>query len=244
MGTGARTMRHLFYSILITLIAATHIYAQDSPQWHLPDGAKARLGKGGINEIEYSPDGTILAAATFIGVWLYDVQTGKELQLLAAEPVAVESIAFSPDGTKLASSGIGAPLSLWDVESGRLLRTFPIESEWSNKGVAFSPDGKIIASHGQIGTVQLWDPDTGESIRTLKGQEAWGGLNSIQFSPDGKTLATGWLNGTICLWDVNTGTIKHTRTEHESWVLTLEFFPDGKTLASGSGDSKHHALGC
>ena len=229
-------MRHILSTILITLIAATHIYAQDSPQWHLPDGAKARLGKGAITEIEYSPDGTILAAATFIGVWLYDVQTGKELQLLATEPVAVESIAFSPDGTKLVSSGIGAPLSLWDVASGRLLRTFPIESDWSNQGVAFSPDGKIIASNGQIGTVQLWNPDTGESIRTLKGQEAWNGLKCIQFSPDGKTLATGWLNGTICLWDVNTGTIKHTRTEHESWVLTLEFFPDGKTLASGSGD--------
>ena len=231
-------MRHLFYSILITLIAAAHIYAQDSPQWHLPDGVKARLGKGAITEIEYSPDGTILAAAAFIGVWLYDVQTGKELQLLATEPVAVESIAFSPDGTKLVSSGIGAPLSLWDVESGRLLRTFPIESDWSNQGVAFSPDGIIIASNGQIGTVQLWNPDTGESIRTLEGQEAWGGLNCIQFSPDGKTLATGWLNGTICLWDVNTGTVKHTRTEHEGWVITLEFFPDGKTLASGSGDRK------
>ena len=229
-------MRHILPTILITLIAAAHIYAQDSPQWHLPDGAKARLGKGAIQEIAYSPDSTILAAATFIGVWLYDVQTGKELQLLATEPVAVESIAFSPDGTKLVSSGIDAPLSLWDVKSGRLLRTFSIESEWSNKGAAFSPDGTIIASNGQIGTVQLWNPDTGESIRTLKGQEAWGGLMSIQFSPDGKTLATGWLNGTICLWDVNTGTIKHTRTEHESWVLTLEFFPDGKTLASGSGD--------
>ena len=229
-------MRHILSIILITLIAAAHIYAQNSPQWHLPDGVKARLGKGTIQEIAYSPDGTMLAAATAIGVWIYDVQTGKELQLLATEPVNVKSIAFSPDGTKLVSSGIGALLSLWDVESGRLLRTFPIESEWDNRGVAFSPDGKIIASNGQIGTVQLWNPDTGESIRTLKGQEAWGGSYSIQFSPDGKTLATGWLNGTICLWDVNTGTIKHTHTEHESLVLTLEFFPDGKTLASGSGD--------
>ena len=148
----------------------------------------------------------------------------------------VERIAFSPDSTKLLSTGRNAPLSLWDVESGRLLRTFPIESDWSNKGIAYSPDGKIIASHGQIGTVQFWNPDTGENIGTLTGQETWGGLFSIAFSPDGKTLATGWQDGTICLWDVNTGTIKHTLTDHEGWVLTLEFFPDGKTLASGSGD--------
>ena len=124
-------MKTAISTILITLMIATVIYAQDSPQWHLPEGAKARLGKGRINQIAYSPDETILAAATSIGVWLYDVQTGKELQLLATEPVAVQSIAFSPDGTKLVSTGMDAPLSLWDVESGKLLRTFPIESSWS-----------------------------------------------------------------------------------------------------------------
>ena len=232
-------MKTVISIILITLLIATVIYAQDSPQWHLPEGTKARLGKGAINEIAYSPDSTKLAAATAIGVWLYDVQTGKELQLLATEPVAVQNIAFSPDSTKLVSSGIGAPISLWNVESGRLLRTFPVESSRSNYGVAYSPDGKIIASHGEIGTVQIWNSDTGENIRTLTGQETWRSLNSITFSPDGKTLATGWLNGTICLWDVNTGTIKHTLTDHEGWVLSLQFFPDGKTLVSGSGAQDH-----
>ena len=232
-------MKTTISTILITLMIAANIYAQVSPQWHLPDGAKVRIGRGRVNVVRYSPDGTMIAAATTIGVWIYDVQTGKELQLLATEPVYVLSIAFSPDSTKLVSSGIGAPLSLWDVQSGRLLRTNPIESSRTNYGVAFSPDGKTIASHGQIGTVQLWNPDTGENLRTLKGQEAWSGLFSIQFSPDGNTLATGWLDGTICLWDVNTGKIKHTLTDHEGWVLSLQFFPDGKTLASGSGAQDH-----
>ena len=89
-------MRHIFTSFLIILLTAANIYAQDSPQWHLPEGAKARLGKGAIEQIAYSPDRTMLAAATYIGVWLYDVQTGNELQLLATEPAAVQSIAFSP----------------------------------------------------------------------------------------------------------------------------------------------------
>ena len=229
-------MKTAISTILITLLIATVIHAQDSPQWHLPEGVKARYGKGRIEEIAYSPDGTKLAAATYIGVWIYEVQTGKELQLLATEPVLVESIAFSPDSTKLVSTGMDAPISLWDVESGKLLRTFPIESDWSNKGVAYSPDGKIIASHGQTTAIKLWNPDTGENIGTLTGQETWRSLNSIQFSPDGKTLATGWSDSTICLWDVSTGTIKHILTDHEGWVLTLQFFPDGKTLASGSGD--------
>ena len=222
-------------SIFFT-ITVVNLYAQDSPQWHLPEGAKARIGKGGVNLVRYSPDGTMLAVATTIGVWIYDVQTSKELQLLAIEPIYVLNMAFSPDSTKLVSAGLNTPLSLWDVESGRQLRTFPIESSWSNKGIAFSPDGKIIASNGQIGTVLLWNSDTGENIRTLEGQDDWEGGNSIQFSPDGKTLATGWEDNNIRLWDVNTGTIRHTLSEHEESVFTLAFTPDGKTLVSGSRD--------
>ena len=229
-------MKTAISTILITLLIATVIYAQDSPQWHLPEGAKARIGKGRVNVVRYSPDGTMIAAASTIGVWIYDVQTGKELQLLATEPIYVLNMAFSPDGTKLVSTGRDAPLSLWDAKSGRLLRTFPIEASWYNKGVAYSPDGKIIASNGQIGAVLLWNCDTGENTRTFEGQEDWEGVFSIQFSPDGKTLATAWGDATIRLWDVNTGTIRHTLTEHEESVSTLAFTPDGKTLVSGSWD--------
>ena len=56
----------------------------DSLQWHLPEGATARLGKGWINDIVYSPDNTLLAVASSVGVWLYDVQTGQELDLLTS----------------------------------------------------------------------------------------------------------------------------------------------------------------
>ena len=98
-------MKTTISTILITLLIAANVYAQDSPQWHLPEGVKARLGKGGIEEIAYSLDRTKLAAATAIGVWIYDVQTSKELQLLATEQVLVERIAFSPDSTKLLSTG-------------------------------------------------------------------------------------------------------------------------------------------
>ena len=58
-------------------------FSYDSPQWHLPEGAKARLGKGSISKIRYSPDGTLLAGVSTIGVWLYDVQTGEPRSLLA-----------------------------------------------------------------------------------------------------------------------------------------------------------------
>ncbi len=229
-------MRHLSYSILITLIAATHVIAQDTPQWHLPESTKARIGKGAIKEIEYSPDGTMLAAATAIGVWIYDVQTGKELQFLATEPVDVESIAFSPDSTKLASAGIEDTLRLWDVKNGHQLRTFDVETSIFNNGVAFSPDGEIIACNDRQGVIQLWNPDTGENIRTLKGHRNWTGILSIAFSPDGNTIASGGQDDTIVMWEVKTGTLKYKLTEHTNAVYSLTFTPDSKTLVSGSQD--------
>ena len=55
---------------------------QDYMQWHLPEGVNARLGKGKVNDIKFSPDGTLLSVGTSIGVWLYDATTGKEIDLL------------------------------------------------------------------------------------------------------------------------------------------------------------------
>ena len=85
------------------MIFTSNTFAQDSPQWHLPEGAKARLGKGSISEIAYSPDGTRLAVASSIGIWIYDTQTGEELDLFVGYTYPVNSVAFSPDDSTLAS---------------------------------------------------------------------------------------------------------------------------------------------
>ena len=78
--------------------------AQESTQLNLPEGAIARLGKGKINKIQYSPDGARLAVATSIGIWLYDTTTLREVALFAGRHKGgVLSVAFSPDGRVLAS---------------------------------------------------------------------------------------------------------------------------------------------
>ena len=87
-------MKTTGFSILLIWFAifayAANTFAQDSPQWHLPEGATARLGKGRISgEIAYSPDGTRLAVAGSIGIWLYDAQTGEALDLLTGHTSVV-----------------------------------------------------------------------------------------------------------------------------------------------------------
>lgn len=99
--------KSLFFHFLILFIISIpyfpNCFAQDSPQFSLPEGAKARFGKGTINQIQYSPDGTRLAVAGSIGIWLYDTATYKEIALLTGHTENVSCIAFSPDGNTLAS---------------------------------------------------------------------------------------------------------------------------------------------
>ena len=97
-------MRNTFFSILLIWFAifvlAQNTFAQDSPQWHLPEGVKARLGKGGISEIQYSPDGRRLAVASSIGIWLYDTQRSEALNLLTGHTDWVSSVSYYPMATR------------------------------------------------------------------------------------------------------------------------------------------------
>ena len=81
--------------VMLLTLFSFNTFAQDYTQWSLPDGAKARLGKGTISEIAYSPDGTRLAVAGSIGIWLYDTATYQELALLTGHTYVVTSVSFS-----------------------------------------------------------------------------------------------------------------------------------------------------
>ena len=232
-------MRNTFFSILLIWLAlfafASNTIAQDSPQWHLPEGAKARLGKGWVNEIAYSPDGT-LAVAGSIGIWLYDAQTGQELDLFVGHTDRVLSVSFSPDGQTLASGSWDETVRLWDVSSGRHLRTLTGHTGWIDS-VSFSPDGNTLASGGFDETIRLWDVSSGRHLRTLTGHTDR--VLSVSFFPDGRTLASGSKDGTVHLWDVSSGRHLRTLTGHTHSVESVSFAPDGNTLASSSGREIH-----
>ena len=136
-------MRTKLLSIFCTqLLVATLLlcngFAQDYTKWNLPEGAKARLGKGAVLDIAYSPDGASIAVATTIGIWLYDAQTYQELDILIGHTSWVESVVFSPDGQTLASGSWDKTLSLWDVETGENKQTLIGHTD-SVMSVVFSP---------------------------------------------------------------------------------------------------------
>ena len=209
----------------------------DSLQWSLPEGAKARLGKGWINDIAYSPDNTLLAVASSVGVWLYDIQTGQELDLLTSRTNWVRTVTFSPDGKTLASGNSDSTICLWHVQTRILHKTL---TGYTGRGsnVVFNADGTLLASGSKDNTVRIWDAQTGELQKTLKGHTSK--VFSVVFSSDGKTLASGSADNTIRLWDVETGTLHKTLnliefTEEDTDTemgMEMVFSPDGNTLAT------------
>ena len=197
-------MKTTLFSILVVLLAVfagvADIVAQDYTTLGLPEGAKARLGKGKINEIKYSPDGTRLAVASSIGIWIYDAQTGEELELIRGYTSGVNSVSFSPNGSTMASGGEDSDVRLWDANTGGPLHTLTGHTSGVNS-VSYSPDGTTVATASWDGTARVWDVDTGSEIRTLAGHTAE--VNSVSFGPDSNTLASGSYDGTVLVWELN-----------------------------------------
>ena len=112
-------MKTALSSLILYSIVALNTIAQDTSQWGLPEGAKARFGRGIISDIKYSPDETRLAAASSIGVWLYDSTTGRRVALLRdGNSFSARRVAFSPDGRMLAVAA-GEIIGIWGFDDGR-----------------------------------------------------------------------------------------------------------------------------
>lgn len=191
--------------------------------------------KGFLN-VEFSPDGSILASGTSDGaIQLFLVKDGTILQTLSGHTDTVQSVAFSPDGAILAS-GSGDHdnnIQLWQVNDGTLLQTFDGYKSYSSKAsIAFSPDGSLLASSGSgDDSIWLWRVSDGSLLETLKAGTS--GVDCLAFSPDGSLLASG-SGSTIKLWQMSDGNLLNTLDVGAS---SLAFSPDGSILASGSGNT-------
>ncbi len=220
--------------LLVSQIGIRNLYAQDYTQWELPDGAIARLGKGRINDMQYSPNGSILAVVTTIGIWIYDTETYKEQTLLPMRNRYLEEkLYFNHDGTVLAVMEIpGNRITYWDVAVPRIKKTSR-KGNYFPRLSTFSSDGNTYVTIS-FKDIHVWDSETNTSKHILKGHEDY--IGCLSYSPDSKIIASGSKDQTIRLWDVKTGMHIRTLTGHESDITKLSFSPDGSTLISVCSD--------
>ncbi len=211
----------------------------DVTTWALPEGAIARLERGGVGDKEFSPDGRYLAVATKIGLWWYEVATMSPIALWETERGMVSDIAFSPNGKRIAISNWDNVLKVWDVQRGVSIAQIELTNSWDP--FSFSPNNRWLAiGNRDTGNVELREPETGKIVSTLIGEtEKGGAFMPIAFSPDTQLLASTSRDTTnddaefIIVWNVGSGERVACLTGHTCYIYRLCFSPCGRFLASG-----------
>jgi RNA polymerase sigma factor (sigma-70 family) len=209
-----------------------------------------------VHCVAFAPDGKSVAAGTMdCIVRLVDPASGKELRRFAGHQAlfdreafrnSIHGVAFSADGQRLVTWGSDETARLWDVRSGKELRTLDVKGWRTEQGGMYylyfdvATNGKLVASATQESpkTLLLRDAKTGKVVHQLVHPADVG---EAVFSPDGKTLAvprgTWGQPGWIALWDLSSGKELGKLAGHKDTVCALAFSPDGKKLASSAWDA-------
>jgi WD40 repeat protein len=208
-------------------IGAAAVAGRDPVEVILPE-------PGEVSCVAFSPVGTVLAIGRQSHVQLVDAETGKALRLLKGHTGQVNDVAFSNDGSLIATASNDRTVRVWEAASGTHVATLRGHANQVGS-VAFSPDGSLIASASDDFTARTWDTATWTHRTTFNGHR--GLVRSVVFSPDGSLIATASADQTARTWDPATGTQRVTIAGHSDWVRRVAFSPHGDFIATASRDN-------
>jgi WD40 repeat protein/tRNA A-37 threonylcarbamoyl transferase component Bud32 len=179
-----------------------------------------------VNQVAFSPDGRNVGVACAGGqLYLLNAATA-ETQLQPPRSHHWASIAFSPEGDRMAAGGQEGRIALGSLATERW---DAIETGSPVSAVAFHPRSSLWVSGHVDGTIVFWDAR--EKRRELRAPE--GCVETLAFSPDGSTLASAGREDRVFLWDVSTG-VRKADLRASPWIRSLAFHPDSSRLAAGS----------
>ncbi|MEO7678049.1 MAG: Ig-like domain-containing protein, partial [Verrucomicrobiota bacterium] len=207
--------------------------------WRVSDGTllqtlntnAAFVHASAIESLSLNRDGNLLASCSYKLIQLWKLPSGA-MQKLLGHTDWVVGVAFSPDGTLLASASFDTTVRIWRASDGALLRTIPGVAQ--QRCVAFSPDGSLLAIGGGDKSIRLFRTSDWTLVQTLSGHTA--DVFVVAFSPDGTTVASGGYDNTAKIWNVADGSLKFTFSGNGGTVYGLAYTPDGTKLAYTDGE--------
>jgi WD40 repeat protein/DNA-binding SARP family transcriptional activator len=233
-------------SVLLALEAVEHTRAADGSV--LPEAREAlhravvasRIvmrvpGLGGV--LDWSPDGRLFVTEGPEDSGLIDIRdarTGRRVRSFRGHAADVNLVAFSADGTMLATTGDDGTVKVWDPRRGRRLHTFTGEGGpvW---GASFSPDGTLLAASWQAEqAVRVFDLETGRRVAQVGPVPA---ALTTSFSPDGRRLAIATFEGAGVVVDARSGR-RILDLEGDEGPPDVDWSPDGRWIATAGQDRR------
>lgn len=230
-------------------LAATYNPDGDSLIWDVSTGKALVALEGPITPAgqgTFSRDGTKFIAAgpvPNISPRIWDVATGRTIWTLAGHGDFVLSTDFSPDGTLAVTGSWDRTVKVWDVDTGRELHTFDVNTGDAVLSVKFSPDGAQLVIATVRGKALVIDATTGEKLAVLNHTNSFN--RAVAFSPDGTRVAisapstanAGLTEFTVEIWDPLTGRLLQTLEGHTAEVTDVAFSSSGNRIVTGSLDT-------
>ena len=233
--------------------APRSVEGEDVTTWALPEGAIARLGRGSVRDMAFSPDGQYFAVGTSIGLWLYELPVLSPVALWNTERGMTDDVTFSPDSRRIVMRTFAGNVIVWDIQSGTCVAQM---AELDNRDFCqpvFSQDGQhLVAANYRMKNrkIYVWCSHTGTKVSETEIQHPYD-IYPLCFSPDlsllagknsdpdniGRNIGDG---DSITVWQVETGEQIANITGYPERVRKFCFSPCGRFLAAGNWHGTIH----
>ena len=183
----------------------------------------------------FDPTGQWLATTDGLEILLWNAESKELIRRFDRDTSEISCLAFRPGHRQLASCGSDGLAKLWDMDAGKVVRTFKAGTTHAIAWIAFNPDGRRMATAGHDLTVRCLGCRAQGDPLILKGHN--GPITRVAFSPDGSRIVSASYDGTVKLWDAHLGQELLTfKKNKKGSVACVAFSPDGRLLAAGSHD--------
>ncbi len=179
----------------------------------------ARLGRGVVEEIHWSPDGNQLAALTTQGLWVNDMSTEAAPRLVETSS-PIRALAYNAEGTAVALGLVSGEVQLWDGEFNAMTVSFPAHTG-EVRSVAFSPSGDELTTGGQDGFVVVWETDNGNEVARFRGHTDW--VEQVTFDEGGNAVLSVGRDNNFYVRQVDDGVVLSYGTSEVGTANTATF---------------------
>lgn len=186
----------MIVTLLIAALPAAPLHAQDTDLYVL----ERQLGRGLVRSLAWSPAGDLIAVGGALGIWLYTPEL-DDVGRMTGHTKAIYDMAFSPDGSQLASVSHDMTVRIWDIASQTEQHTLEGHTDLV-VAVDWSPDGSTVVSGAYDGTLRAWNPATGEALGVIGKHSGW--VDDVAYNPAGTLLASVGHDGQLRVWDAAT----------------------------------------